>query len=216
MRFATKLGVFAAVLVVGSSVYKITEKFGEGDRDHDFAAAFAGPHDAPEIPNVPDSPDNQRPPEPPETPRGAVTSPFTVRVGHPDEVRIFTHNSAAFLALRHDHLVAGLSDSIREMVSQEMRKDMSRNRSTGVGDFIEKAVRSSVEKLLEKEIEVPVSEIRDIEYQRNRIVIEYRNGEPSGMINLETLKSEGDKSLLEQFSEADARRLVAAVKGRIR
>ena len=228
MRFATKLGVFAAALVVGSSVYKVTEKVRGGDR-HEFDVEIA---ESPAVPEhyaaAPDSPEPLAalaplepleplaPLEPLEPLAAGIARQHVVRLVHPDEVRIHTHNSAAFLALRDDQLVAGLSDSIRDMVNDEMRKELAQASATGVGHMIEKAVRSSVTKILEKEIEVPISEIRDIDYRRNRIVIRYKKGEPSGMINLETLKMDGERGLLELFSEADARRLVAAVKGKIR
>jgi hypothetical protein len=139
---------------------------------------------------------------------------MAVVVGPSEQVRILTTNRAAFLSLRDDRLVAGLSDSIRRRVSAEMKHEMGR--SDGVGRIVENAVRSGVEKLLDKEISVPVEDIEDIDYRQNRIVIVYKKGEPSGLINFETLKGDGDRTILEQFNEADARKLVEAVKVRIR
>lgn len=131
----------------------------------------------------------------------------------PGEVRIVTGSGAAFLALRGEDVVAGLSDSIRMLVEAEMEKEMSEHES-GIGGAIQSAVRSGVNKLLEKEIRVPVSEIRDIDYRGNRIVISYKNGKPNRILDFENIKHDNN-SLLAQFSEEDARRLVEAVKVKI-
>ena len=133
-----------------------------------------------------------------------------------DHVRIITTNGAAFMMLRDDHLVAGLSDSVRRLVRREMKSEMSKGSSESeIGRMIEGAVKNGVEKFLSKEIELPLKEVRDIRYDDRKIVIDYRGGKPRGMINFETIKIDNDQTLLEQFSERDAKRLVRAVRVRM-
>jgi hypothetical protein len=217
MRLPAKLLVFAATLTVGLAIYKGVSRSGDDhDRKWKKIARVDAPHPA-DAPHPPDAPHPAAAPHPAEAPEPATAvaaMPADVAIGPDEQIRILTTNRAAFLSLRDDHLVAGLSDSIRQLVSIEMKKKTETR--AGVGAMIENAVRSGVEKLLEKEIAVPVSEIRDIDYRGNRIVIRYRHGEPPGVINLESIKSDGNRTLLQQFSEADARRLVEAVRVRIR
>lgn len=150
---------------------------------------------------------------------GGVSSGFSgpidpTHIGEvPGEVRIVTNNGAAFLALRGDDVVAGLSDSIRRIVEVEMAKEMDEHKS-GIGGAIQSAVLTGVNKLLDKEISVPVSEIRDIEYRGNRIVISYKNGKPKRILDFDNIKH-NNNTLLEQFSEEDARKLVEAVRIKI-
>jgi hypothetical protein len=135
-------------------------------------------------------------------------------VAHPpEEVRILTQSGTAFMSLRGDEVVAGLSDSVREVVTNEMKREMAKNPS-GLGAMISGAVRSGVEKLLDKEITVPVSDIRDIDYRGNRIVIVYKDANRKRILDFDTIKDH-DQSLLQQFSEEDARRLVDAVRVKI-
>jgi hypothetical protein len=201
MRLTTKLTAFAVGLTAVLAAAKATGNLPRKDVDRDER------HERRKVVHVAELPVPPMPPAPGE-PEMAVV------VGPSEQVRILTTNRAAFLSLRDDRLVAGLSDSIRRRVSAEMKHEMGR--SDGVGRIVENAVRSGVEKLLDKEISVPVEDIEDIDYRQNRIVIVYKKGEPSGLINFETLKGDGDRTILEQFNEADARKLVEAVKVRIR
>lgn len=167
---------------------------------HDVEIAIAGPPagmDAPSVVEMPATPEVALPP---------------LRAG---EVRILTTNRAAFMALRDDHIVAGLSDSMRRHIRLEMKRELDKSKAEGVGAAIGKVVVDGVNKLLGGEITVPVSDVRDISYDGRKIVIRYRKGEPNG-INLETIKSDGDRTLLEQFSAQDAQRFVEAVKVRVK
>ncbi|MCC6316861.1 MAG: hypothetical protein IT361_04140 [Gemmatimonadaceae bacterium] len=206
MRFITKLFVFAVVLTGVLGVYKIGQAF-RGDR-----------HERVIVSEAPEAPEAPEPPEPPEVPLAPSTPVTSVSLARDDahQVRIFTNNRAAFLSLRDNNLVAGLSDSLREHVDSAMKRGMENESHGNVGAMIEDVVRSSVNKLMQKEIVVPVSEIRDIEYRDKRIVVRYKHGDGPGLIKLEQLKGDNDRTLLEQFNEADARRLVAAVKTLIR
>lgn len=236
MRFPTKLFVFAAALTGVLTVYKIGQAF----RGDDHQRVVVRHVEAPEAPEAPEPPEPAEPAEPAEpviagtavdvdkvTARAlaaadaavsaAMASSEAAGTAHgKTQIRILTTNRAAFLSLREDNLVAGLSDSLRQVVAIEMKKEMGKEHSGRVGQAIEEAVRNGVSKMMQKEITVPLSEIRDIDYKNNRIVIAYKHGKAPGMINLETIKSDGDRTLLQQFNEADARKFVAVVRSKIK
>lgn len=217
MNFVTRLFVFAIAMTVGVGGYKLVR-------------FVAGPREKVTVVHIErGTPDVPAPPAPPEAPGAvALVAPAAgvavrgtgVSVGTDDrawDVRIATTNGAAFMGLRDDQLIAGLSDSIRALAVSEMHKEMTKEPSnSGFGRAIEKAVASGVEGILGKQIEVPLADIRSIDYRHNRIEIRYKRGAPSGILNLETVKGDGNRTILEQFSESDARRLVDAVQARLK
>jgi hypothetical protein len=200
MRFLAKLFAFAcaltaAILILGLN--KRGERKPEGDIVHRIASSEAA-HVERAVQVAPMA-------------RATALAPLPGRL--PEEVRILTRNGAAFMSLRGEEVVAGLSDSLREVVAMEMKREMPKDGS-GLGGMISDAVRSGVEKLLDKEITVPVSDIRDIDYRGNRIVIVYKDRNHKRLLDFDTIKN-SDEALLEQFSEQDARRLVDAVRVKI-
>lgn len=199
MRFLVKLFAFACALTAVILIFDLDNR-GERKRGrHVTTHAAASPAKVTRVVQV-----------------GSVASVRSVGIGvgrGTDEVRILSRNGAAFMSLRGDEIVAGLSDSLREVVTLEMKREIPKDGS-GLGGVISTAVLSGVEKLLDKEITVPVSEIRDIKYQGDRIVIMYKDPKRKRLLDFETIK-EHDQSLLQQFSEEDARRLVEAVRVRI-
>lgn len=202
MRFITKLAAFAAALVAVILIFDLGDRGERRERrDHRRSRDVVVARNAVELKPI----------------AGAPVAVGVIDRSHigivPGEVRIHTGNGAAFLALRGEEVVAGLSDSIRTLVEAEMQKEMNKHES-GIGGAIENVVRSGVTKLLDKEIKVPVSEIREIDYRNNRIVISYKNGKPNRILDFEKIKQD-DHTLLELFSEEDARRLVEAVKVKI-
>lgn len=223
MTFIGKLFVFAAGLVAIMGVWRVGKLF-TGDRDHAVEMA-----EAPERPEAPPRPEL---PERPEV-VGAEAAQVVVTDANPDvaqttrvilmsplekgEVRIMTVNGAGFLSLRNDDLVAGFSDSLVQAAKQEMAKEMQSGSDGGkLGEFIKDAVQSGVSKVLSHRVSVPVSEIRDIEYRRNRIVIDYKRDRKKELIDFEGLKTEGDTPFLASFNEEESKRLVQAVRARIK
>jgi hypothetical protein len=198
MRFLVKLFAFACALTAAILILGL-DKRGERkrDREREIVHRIAASQPAHVVREV----------------RVGAVAP-TAEVTHaPEEVRILTRNGAAFMSLRGDDVVAGLSDSLREVVAMEMKREMPKDGS-GLGGMISEAVRSGIAKLLDKEIAVPVSEIRDIEYRGNRIVIVYKDPKHKPLLNFETIEKDNE-ALLEQFREEDARRLVDAVRVKI-
>ncbi|MBL8981145.1 MAG: hypothetical protein JNL26_03120 [Gemmatimonadetes bacterium] len=208
MGFISRLVLFALGLTVILGAYRIVEKV---RRPSDHVVVDVDVAEAPEPPAAAEAPAVAEMPSVVEAPAVADVALPPLRRG---EVRILTTNHSAFMALRDDQLVAGLTDSIRAHVRAEMRRELDKSKAGGVGAAIGKVVAEGVNKLLEGEIQVPVSDVRDISYDGRRIVIRYRN-EPKGL-NFESIKSEGDRTILEQFSEEDARRFVRAVQVRVK
>ena len=223
MGFVARLVIFALGLSVLLGGYRIVEKVRGPEPRRGVVVDLADAEAAPAMPRpaheveiaVVEPPAAIAAPAAP----AVVEMPATPDVALPPlragEVRILTTNRAAFMALRDDYIVAGLSDSLRRHIQLEMKRELSSSKAEGVGAAIGKVVVEGVSKFLGSEITVPVSDIRDIRYDGRKIVIRYRNGEPRG-INLETIKSDGDRTLLEQFAEQDARRFVQAVKVRVK
>lgn len=197
MRFLTKLFAFACALVAVILIFDLGDRGDRRDVKRHYARAARAP----------------LPPRAATAPREmAVPVAATATVDAPHDVRIVTTNGVAFLALRGDAMVAGLSDSIRQLVARELKSD--RASATGLEGKIETLVRSSVGKLMDKEIAIPLDAIRDIDYRDQRIVIEYKDAKGRRFIDFDHFKS-NDKALLEQFDENDARKLVEAVRVKI-
>jgi hypothetical protein len=202
MRFLAKLFAFACALTAAILILGLNKR-GERERERDIVhriASSEAPHVARAVQVAPMA-------------RAKELAAFPELARRPEEVRILTRNGAAFMSLRGDQVVAGLSDSLREVVAMEMKREMPKDGS-GLGGMISEAVRSGIAKLLDKEIAVPVSEIRDIEYRGNRIVIVYKDPKHKPLLNFDTIENDNE-ALLEQFREEDARRLVDAVRVKI-
>lgn len=210
MGFPARLVLFAFAVTIAAGGYKLLRHERSDARERVVVVNKVEVPAAVDVEPAMAAPATVELPEPPSPP-----TPVLPKV-RPGEIRILTSNRAAFMALRDDRLVAGMSDSLLQHIRGEMDRELAQSDARGVGATIGKAVVDKVSKLLGGEIEVPVRDIRDIKYDRDRIVIVYRNGKPDGILTLETIKMDGDRTLLEQFSEADARRLVGAVKAKLR
>lgn len=198
MGFLVKLFAFACALTAAIFIFDLDDRAGRKRERQVSRHEAARPAQVTRVVHV--SPGVPLPPEPP-----AIAGSRS----HED-VRILSRNGAAFMSLRGNEIVAGLSDSLREIVAVEMKREIPKDGS-GLGGMISTAVLSGIEKLLDKEITVPVSEIRDIDYRGDGIVIVYKDPKRKRMLDFDTIKDH-DRSLLQQFSEQDAQRLVAAVR----
>ena len=91
------------------------------------------------------------------------------------------------------------------------RKEIDTNtvKGTGFGADIEKMVKGTVASALSTRVAFPLSAIKDVSYDGQRIVFDW-NGKPrlSGKMNV------NNKDVLESFSAADAQRFVDAVRAR--
>ena len=148
--------------------------------------------------------------------RGGDDSKVSVAGGEPvqlgeGDVRITTRDGAVDLMLVGDRIVVGLSDSSIEEI-REQTDTTALDADGGLAASIEKYVKAKVQTTLAKRIDYPVSDLRDVSYERGRIVFEYEDGKKFNL--LEGAKSD-DQAVLGAFSEEDSERFVKAVRDRL-
>jgi hypothetical protein len=127
----------------------------------------------------------------------------------PDALTITTNDGAIDLALANDTVAFRLSE--KTMAKVRTSTDTAAVRASGVGGWIEKTVKSTVQSALSGAFRVPVSEIEDARYEDGRIVLELRGKGRFDASDIEV----NDRPLLESFPPDDARRFVDAVRARI-
>lgn len=117
---------------------------------------------------------------------------------------IATRDDRVALLLIHEAVVMQLTDRGLRDLRDEMRRDAEEDRESGFfAEMVQTMVRSTVESMLRRSIEYPVSELRDVEYRRGRLVFTGEDGKrvfESVRVN--------DTEVMENFSDADARAFV--------
>ena len=124
------------------------------------------------------------------------------------DVRIVTTNGGIDLALIGDSISTGLSPQALRTVRTET--DTATVSGTGFGAQIEKMVKGTVQGAVGKRIGFPISDVREVRYDGEKLVFEWA-GEPRTMFD--NTKING-KPLLASFAADDARRFAAAVNAR--
>lgn len=124
------------------------------------------------------------------------------------DIRIVTTNGGIDLALIGDSISTGLSPQALQTVRAET--DTASVSGTGLGSQIEKMVKGTVQGAVGKRIGFPLSEVREVRYDGQKLVFEWE-GEPRKLFD--NTKIDG-KPLLASFSPEDARRFAAAVNAR--
>ena len=124
------------------------------------------------------------------------------------DVRIVTTNGGIDLALIGDSISTGLSPQALRTVRTET--DTTRVAGTGFGAQLEKMVKGTVQGAVGKRIGFPISDVREVRYDGEKLVFEWA-GEPRGLFD--NTKING-KPLLASFTPEDARRFAAAVNAR--
>jgi len=124
------------------------------------------------------------------------------------DIRIVTTNGGVDLALLGDSISSGLSPEALRKVKEET--DTAKVQGTGFGADLEKMVKGTVQGAVGKRAAFPLSEVRAVRYDGERIVFEWE-GKPRDIF--EKAKMDG-KPLLASFAPDDARRFVDAVNAR--
>lgn len=140
-----------------------------------------------------------------ESPPGAAAGSDSLAEG---DVRIVTTSGGIDLALIGDSISTGLSPQTLRTVRAET--DTATVSGTGFGAEIEKMVKGTVQGAVGKRIGFPVSDVREVRYDGERLVFEW-TGEPRKLFD--NTKING-KPLLASFAPTDARRFAAAVNAR--
>ena len=129
----------------------------------------------------------------------------------PGDMRIYNRDSSVDLILKGNSILAGLSPKTIAKVKDAVNEKTS-GETTGIGGSIAQIVKSSVASAIGTHASYPLNEIRDIRYEDNTIVFEWRNGDEHEMFR--DTKVDGEK-VSRTFSQEDAERFIAAVKDRM-
>lgn len=118
---------------------------------------------------------------------------------------IETRGGEVALLLIDRRLVMQLTDRGLGEIDRDMERDAKKEES-GFARFVSGMVRSGVRSLLDRGIEVPLSEIREARYANGRLILEDRDGD-------ELFKDVqvNDIQVMESFSPAEARAFAARV-----
>jgi len=126
-----------------------------------------------------------------------------------DSLTITNRDGSVDMGLAGGSVWMALSDSVRAKVRADLAKDAGDTTRGGLGGFIERTVKKNVQGLLEQRVTRPLSEIRDVRYDGERIVFDYSG---SSLVKFESIKVNKDEPVLASFRESDARRFVAEVR----
>jgi hypothetical protein len=129
----------------------------------------------------------------------------------PGDVRIYNRDSTVDLLLVGNNILAGLSPKTIARVKNEVEAKTA-GETTGFGGSIAQIVKTSVASAIGTHASFPVSEIRDIRYENNTIVFDWKNGDKHELFGNTTVDKE---KVSHTFPREDAERFIAAVKDRM-
>lgn len=129
----------------------------------------------------------------------------------PGDLRIYNRDSTVDLILAGNNILAGLSPKTIARVKNAVNEKTA-GETTGFGGSIAQIVKSSVASAIGTHASFPVSEIRDIRYENNTIVFDWKNGDKHELFGHTTVDKE---KVSHTFPQEDAERFIAAVKDRM-
>jgi hypothetical protein len=125
-----------------------------------------------------------------------------------NDVRIVSTDRQLELALVGERVLMRMSDDALKRVRQEL-DTANIAQGSGAGAWIERRVKSTVQRALDKQFVIPVAAIEDVRFENDEIRIFMRGSESPvafpGAI-------EGKVSAKSTFNEADAQKFVTAVR----
>jgi hypothetical protein len=129
----------------------------------------------------------------------------------PGDLRIYNRDSTVDVILMGNSILAGLSPKTIAKVKDAVNAKTS-GETTGIGGSIAQIVKTSVASAIGTHASYPLNQIRDIRYEDNTIVFEWKNGDEHELFS--NTKVDGEK-VSRTFAEDDAERFIAAVKERM-
>jgi hypothetical protein len=148
----------------------------------------------------------------PSTPHVRVQTdpaPATDSLG-PGDLRIYNADSSVDLVLVGDKILAGLSPKTVAKVKSELDKSASGD-TAGFGGSISQIVKRSVAGAIGTHAVFPLSEIKDIRYENEQIVFDWKDGTKHEMFNGTQVNKE---KVSKTFRREDAERFIEAVRAR--
>ncbi len=124
----------------------------------------------------------------------------------PNDMVITTTDSVMQMGVIGDHIVMRLAPKALDSV--RVATDTSKVEGSGFAASLEKTIKRGVAAALQKQVDIPVADVRDVRYDNGRIVFDWINKPAAAPDNT---KSNG-RDLLASFSAQDSERFVAAVK----
>lgn len=148
-------------------------------------------------------------PRVPRPPKIQVASePAATEVLAPGDMRIYSRDSSVNLVLQGDRILAGLSPRTVERVRSELKAS---DRDSGLGGAIAALVKDQVSQHIGTHAVYPLSEIRDIRYESDEIVIIDSRGNTARLFNSVKVDKQ---PLSKSFWPEDAQRFVEAARAR--
>jgi hypothetical protein len=135
----------------------------------------------------------------------AATAPYVMQEG---DIRIESVDGGIDLALLGNTISGGLSQKTLQKVKRET--DTNEVKSTGFGADIEKMVKGTVQSALGTRVGIPLSDVKDVHYDGQKIVFEWNGKSHHDFGNTKI----NHKDVLSSFSAAAAQRFVDAVHAR--
>jgi hypothetical protein len=129
----------------------------------------------------------------------------------PGDMRIYNTDSSVDLLLVGNNILAGLSPKTVARVKNALDSSAERD-TTGLGGSISQLVKKSVAGAIGTHAVFPLSEIRDVRYEGNQIVFEWKNGKSHQLFGSANVN--GSK-VSNSFRPDDAERFVGAVRARL-
>jgi hypothetical protein len=129
----------------------------------------------------------------------------------PGDMRIVNADSSVDLILQGDKILAGLSPKTIAKVKGELDAKTESD-SSGLGASISQIVKKSVAASIGTHAAFPLSDIKDIRYEHDQIVIDWKDGGTHGLFG--NMKVNGSK-MSKSIRREDAEDFIAAVRARM-
>jgi hypothetical protein len=136
----------------------------------------------------------------------ATAAPYVMQ---PGDIRIASVDGGVDLALLGDTISGGLSE--KTLAEVKAKTDTSSVKSSGFSADIEKMVKGTVQSALATRVGFPLSDVKDVRYDGQRIVFQWNDGKAHESFNKTKVNN---RDAMSSFSAADAQRFVEAVHAR--
>lgn len=124
----------------------------------------------------------------------------------PNDMMMTTRDGAMQMGVVGDHITMRLAP--KALDSLRVATDTSKVEGSGFSASLEKMIKRGVASALQKEVQIPLADVRDVRYENGRLVFDWVNKPVAAPDNT---KSNG-RDLLSSFSPEDSQRFVAAIK----
>lgn len=129
----------------------------------------------------------------------------------PGDMRIYNADSTVDLILQGNNILGGLSPKTIAKIKEKLETSASHDTS-GLGGSISQIVKKSVAGAIGTHAVFPLSDIRDIRYEGDQIVFDWKDGGQHQLFG--STKVDGER-VSNSFRPEDAQRFIDAVRARM-